>query len=363
MPALAVYGCARPSGLEDLPPEGVALGRTNALAPVLDALASWSDTRVSNRVLALRPQIDACPEVFSLRWPEGGPPVLTCGEDPALSPLRRAWSSASEPALLFALPDRGHGRAVGALSPSVRGGFGLDLHLPVPLAGSAWDLLIPAAEGPGPWRLNPTRALVHGRVRQDRGVDIPSLVGGQNQGETLFHLQSDLFSSAVLDRTWELAIYPPEEGHGMPRAALAVGVRSPTLAEQAAQQYLLTLARQWTFLPEPWAEGEHHGTCLRHLNLLPELEPCYAVTTNNLVISWNQASLSYALQAAEPGLAEPARSAVRVDFSLFPEADARLSEAFSGATAPQTHYPWTSMELSASVAEDLVLLHVDAVAP
>ena len=76
-----------------------------------------------------------------------------------------------------------------------------------------------------------------------------------------------------------------------------------------------------------FALGAAAGACLRDLNVLPELAPCYVATERALVIGWNEASLTPALAtraASAPDGASASGSAV-IDFARFAQADARFA--------------------------------------
>ena len=353
--AILASGCRGETRLEDLPPGLIAVGRAPALLPALDALGSWTDTRIAALMQAHRAAVAACPDDVSLRWTGEGAPEIQCAIPDDLKPLRALGEDRD---LTAVLPDQGGGRAWVTGDVDDRGGLDLTVNAPAPETGSVWDLVVPAEGSPGPWQLQQRDALVHLRVRQARAVDLSRLVGQGNQGETLFRLRSSLFSSTVLDQTWELAVYPAAEGFALPRMALAVGVRSEALARKAVDEYVGTLARQWSFEPQPWSSGATDGACLRKLNLLPELEPCYAFVGGGLVITWNESGLAAALDP-EPG--EPEQSTGTAWLSRFRDADARLSAAFEpGAPPPVVHYPWSELRLSCALQGDRVVLSLRA---
>ena len=87
----------------------------------------------------------------------------------------------------------------------------------------AHALLLPGDESPGPDVLSGSQRLFHARARPEGGLDFASLVPEGSQADRMFLLKSELFAGAVLDGTWEAAIYLPEDGEPTPRAALALG--------------------------------------------------------------------------------------------------------------------------------------------
>ncbi|HEY1097283.1 MAG TPA: hypothetical protein VGF99_00080, partial [Myxococcota bacterium] len=137
------------------------------------------------------------------------------------------------------------GAAWGALDVDAAGNIRGRLRLYEPEgARGASRMLVPAAKGPGPAVLSSTSALGHFRVRARDGIDIAAIAGG-GQGAELFALDSSLFSGAVLDGTWELAIYSSTTDNVFPPAALAVGLRSRVVGEAAVGEFLAALRRRW----------------------------------------------------------------------------------------------------------------------
>ena len=98
----------------------------------------------------------------------------------------------------------------------------------------------------GEWFVSRTRygTLVHARLRPAGGLNIARLVPHGSQGDQLFRLKSELFSGVVLDGTWEVAVYLPEQGSIVPPSALAVGYRVREAALAAAEA-ISTRARNW----------------------------------------------------------------------------------------------------------------------
>ena len=152
----------------------------------------------------------------------------------------------------------------------------------------------------------------------------------------MFRLKSEIFAGAVLDGTWEIAIYLPEPGRPMPSAALAVGfsLRAPAIA--AIERFLSELQESWPINRSPIALRSAEGECLLGLNLLPDLAPCYVATDSALVVGWNSQSLRRALEVGDVAHEPPhAAGGLHVDLARFPEADAR----FARATSPEHDAP------------------------
>src|SRR5262249_62039452 len=146
------------------------------------------------------------------------------------------------------------------------------------------------------------------------GIDLPALVASGGQGEALFALKSRLFGAAILDGTWELALYLPGEGEPLPRAALALGTRERAAAAAATGAFLDEIEARWPVRRAPFSIGAFEGACLPELRLLPGLAPCFVATESALVVGWNAASVRKALDGSAADLspagglvAEPAR--------------------------------------------------------
>src|SRR5262249_24264652 len=183
-------------------------------------------------------------------------------------------------------------------------------------------LLRPSGEGPGPAVLAGGEALLHARLRPEGGIDLPSLVAPGGQAEDIFAVRSRLLGAAVLDGTWELAFYGPAAGESLPRAALALGVRPPSVSASAAAAFLDQIESRWPVRRRPFALGDAAGACLPDLRLLPGLAPCYVTTSRALVVSWNEASLRKALDGSAPDL--PGAGGLVAELARLPAAHARI---------------------------------------
>lgn len=221
--------------------------------------------------------------------------------------------------------------------------------------GSTGDLLaglLPGSEAAGAPLLAADDRILHARVRSQR-LDLEALVPEGSQGDQLFRLRSGLLSLALLDGTWELALYAPSEGAKMPRAALALGVRLRSAAENAVEQLLAELEAGWSIRRVPLAVGRGKGACLPELKLMPELAPCVLTTDRAVVVGWNAASLRHALgdgrsasttlQDIEAGLpASATQDAGRVELDLvrLRQADLKLAAMHGADPTAVTRWPW-----------------------
>lgn len=256
--------------------------------------------------------------------------------DPALEALRR------DDDFLFALPWNG-GRVTGRGRVGAQGDLRLHLELRGLPGDSAYASLLPRAEPVGPTVLSRQDALILGRLGSDRGLDFAASVAAGGVADRFFKLRNRLFSSAVLSGVWELAVYPPEEGHPILPIAAALEVSSLRLALPALEELLEDLGETWPFLRRPFAVGDARGECLEEIRVLPELDPCYVLEGRTLVVGWNAASVERALSG--PGWEEDAeRSRLLVELDRFPEAERRLTRNFYGEEVGEDGgvqvYPW-----------------------
>src|SRR5262249_17973230 len=151
-----------------------------------------------------------------------------------------------------------------------------------------------------------------------------------SQADRLFRLRSDLFASAVLDGTWEGAVYLPERAGGMPGIALALGFELRSVAVAAAEHFLADLQKTWPVHRSDYRMRAGDGACLLDLNVLPDLSPCYVATGDALVVGWNATSLERAL--AGPIMPAPdAAGRLDVNLALIHRADDLLAQHFPGS--------------------------------
>ncbi len=241
------------------------------------------------------------------------------------------------------------------------GGHALAVELAVDLAGGdgegGWSLLLPAAEPPGPPRLADAGALLHARVRPDRGLDLASRIDAGGAAAELFRLRNELFLATALEGTWELAVYHPEEGQRIPPAALALDVVDRDRAVTAIEAFIAEVRATWAVSRRPATLAGHPGACLDDLNLMPDLAPCYAATPDVLVVGWNAGSVERALApprdpeaAAAPSPPAAALSSAVVHLDRLPGADARLARAgasrLGGPPPAPLVYPWRVLRLA-----------------
>jgi len=322
--ALAALACSRaPEPAAGWPPGAVVAGRTRSLARLLAGLAQLEGTPLGREARAWAEALPECESIeahaatASLAALRAG---LRCA-DPA-GPLAAVHRDRGERDLVFAWP-QGGASAVGSAAVSAQGDLDLRLELPGGAFGGARALLRPASEAPGPAVLGGADALIHARLRPEGGIDLPALVAQGGQGDALFALKSRLFGAAVLDGTWEVALYLPGEGAGLPRAALALGTRDRAVAAAAAAAFLDEVEARWPLRRAPFALGAWEGACLPELRLLPGLAPCFVAAERALVVGWNAESVRKALDGSAAGIS-PAGGVV-AELARLPQADARLA--------------------------------------
>jgi len=335
--ALGAAGCAPdPAPPEPWPPGALLVGRAAALASVAEQLARIEGTPAAREALAWRAALPDC-DIVEAQAPQANLAALRTGlrcADPR-GPLAAVHRDRGERALAFAWP-LGEQRVSGSVDVSANGD--LELHFEVP--GEAFEgpraLLRPGIAEPGPAVLGGADALLHARLRPEGGIDLPALLAQGSQADQLFALRSELFGAAILDGTWELALYLPAAGERLPRIALALGIRHTSVAQAAAARFLDEVEAAWPVQRTAFAVGDAPGACLRDLRLLPGLAPCYVATEDALVVGWNDASVRKALDGSAPAL--PASGGLVADLAKLPAADARIAapELPSGAPA----WPW-----------------------
>jgi len=338
--ALALGGAAcapDPAPPPAWPPGALLVGRASALASLAGQLARIEGTPAAREALAWRAaDLPDC-DVVEAQAPQASLAALREGlrcADPG-GPLAAVHRDRGERALAFAWP-LGLERLTGSVDVSASGDLELRFEIPGGAFAGPRALLRPGVTQPGPAVLGGADALLHARLRPEGGIDLPALLAQGSQADQLFALRSQLFGAAVLDGTWELALYLPAEGERLPRVALALGIRHRSVAQAAAARFLDEVEAAWPVRRTPFAVGDAPGACLRELRVLPGLAPCYVATERALVVGWSDASVRKALDGSAPAL--PASGGLVADLAKLPAADARIAapELPSGAPA----WPW-----------------------
>jgi len=332
--ALVSLHCGREP--EAWPPGALLVGRASALRALAHQLARLEGTPIAREADALADALPAC-DVVEAHAAQASLAALRAGlrcADPA-GPLAAVHRDRGGRDLAFAWP-LGDERATGLADLSAAGDLDFEIELPGGAFGGPRAWLRPGKAAPGPAVLGGADALVHARLRPEGGIDVPALLESGSQADELFALRSQLFGAAVLDGTWELALYLPGDDESVPRAALALGIRHRSVAEAAAARFLDELEAAWPVRRVPFALGDGTGACLPELRLLPGLAPCYVVTERSLVVGWSAASLRKALDGSASRL--PASGGLVAELARLPAADARIAAPGLPVGAPV--FPW-----------------------
>lgn len=353
--AAALVACGGPAP-RDPWPEGAALaGRRASLTALLEPLRGLHATPLAREAGRLADALPDCPWVGA-HAPEGDAAALgqhlRCLEagDPLLAWHRAVADEDGAPDLLFALPlpDGSRLRGTGTVAE------GGDVEIGVAWSGAdaqgPLGLLLPGDEPAGPDVLAPDARALHLRVRPRGGLDVAALVPAGSQADRLFHLKSGLFARAVLDGTWEAAVYVPEAAGALPRVALALGFRARKPAVAAAERFLADFGTRWSVRPTALRTPAGDGACLPELNVLPALAPCYVATGRALVVAWNPASLRTALApagaAGDAARGAPGSARLDVDLSLVERSDALLARPLpADERPPVADWPWRHLRV------------------
>ena len=333
----------------ELPTGLVLSGEAAPLLRFLEQLASLEGTPLAELAQSTRQRLEGCRHVRGTGEDlHGLAASIECDNTPTTSVLEALREDAH---LVWSL-QLAEGRHLigrGRLEDDSSASFSAELpRLPgeAPLA-----LLLPSADAPGPTLLSREEALVQARLKADRGFDLSRLLPEEEQVKGLFQLKSRIFSGLVLEGSWEVVVYTPEEGELIPPMAAAIEFTRRSAAEKAWNDYLQEVENAWGFVPEPITLGPHAGACVNEVRVLPGLAPCYVLTERALVLGWNRAALDQAL-GGTPATELSDQSRLVVELEHLPQADALLTHSLRerlGAEAETTEpvaYPWRRLTLS-----------------
>jgi hypothetical protein len=304
----ALPACGSHEPLDDLPAGALLGGDARALVRILEAADGLPGTPLARAAEAWRTRLADCTS-FVARTPRASADdlldALECHDPAELpEPVARLRGDAD---LVFVLPLGERGRLAGSVRVAPDGSVGLAARLALPDPGAATLLLPASTDPPGPPALRSDAALVHARVRADAS-GLASLVSEGSDADRMFRLRSELFAGALLDGTWELAVYLPRPGRLMPPVALGLGVRSASAAAAALEKLVAELQATWPVHRTPFSIAGREGGCLLDLRVLPELAPCFVLDGERIVVGWNPDSLHAALAGGGPD--DPRRSDV-----------------------------------------------------
>lgn len=321
------------------PPGLLMVARTPDLTRLLDRLASLEGTPLAHGALDLAERLPRCGLVEARAADarlETLQESLACA--PPRSALARLHQDLGSASIAFVTPERDGLRVRGLIRFDALDHAEIELKIPNALARGAAAMLLPGSEPPGPGVLSGTETLLHARLRPEGGLDLSSLVPDDSQGDRMFRLKSRLFAGAVLDGTWEAAVYLPTPGSTMPRATLALGTRAQGPAAAAADEFITQLEETWSIRRAPFTLAGAPGACLPELRILPDFAPCYVATSNALVVGWNPESVAKALDGGVGALGSG--GGMLVELARFPDADERMARAAGVPREALAPYPW-----------------------
>jgi hypothetical protein len=344
-------GTSSPSDVDDAKPAGMFLvARADALARALATASRLEGTTLGTAAARGRSRVGSCAIVES-EAPDGKLETLLvelrCAEQrPVLAPLAALLGPDVDMAVAS-----GRGGPWTTFVSRVDGDGGLagELRFPPHLADLS-TLLVPDEQQPGPPLFKTDDSIVRARVRVRHGFDFAALTPKTETAEKLKLPDfTGVFSGALLDGTWEAAVYGPADGKVVPRIAFALGVRSSRLAESAMKGLLSELETTWKLHRSPFSTGAGEGACLPGLTVLPELAPCWILARDHIAVGWNRDALTFALAGGANPADGESRSHLRLDFLTMASADNALTKtAFGEAASPLPAYPWASLQLDAA---------------
>jgi hypothetical protein len=360
--ACALAACGPSAPPEPPEPSGLLMvGRSPDLARLLGHLAGLEGTPLGRSAAALAERLPTC-GLVEARAADGRPESLAANLRcaPPRSELARLHGELGSASVAFVAPESNDVRVRGRISIDALDETEIELTLPAEAARGGAALLLPGDEAPGPGVLSGSETLLHARLRPAGGLDLAELVPSGGQGDRMFRLKSRLFAGAVLDGTWEAAVYLPASGAAVPHAALALGFRAKSAAVAAADEFVAQLEATWSIRRAPHEIAGARGACLPELRILPEFAPCYVATERALVIGYNPESLAKALDGDAARLGP--HGGLVVDLGRFPEADARLARAAGAPVEALPTGPWRRLRAAGRTGEETVSvrLHLEA---
>ncbi|MBI2375439.1 MAG: hypothetical protein HYV07_15695 [Deltaproteobacteria bacterium] len=336
----ALLGSFVLSACTQLEPRSVARldGNASAINLLLDDLiAGFPDSLVRLGALEWKARVGTCDAIHAE------------AEDPARLLASVSCKPASKQPFEFRVPFE-RGTLTGQLlNPSASK---LDARVTIEPAPESWWRALAPGKPPMPERTRQAQRLLHVVWRPEEGLDFSRYAPrGNSQVADLFRLRNQLFSSLVLEGSFELAVYAPHPGARMPSTALALGVKSRSAAAAALDAFINDLLTSWPVHPTPFSLGDAQGRCIPDLSLLPELAPCYVLLDDRVVIGWNRESLLEAL-GTTPEPSPSQRNRVHVDLTLLSKADRVLAQTL-GASPLQISYPWTELTIEGAESNSI----------
>ena len=344
--ALLLLAACERSPVERLPAGRLWAGDAGAARALLQPLVGLEGTPAALAGGTLLARLASC-QRFLAFCPAGKPCTLaaaiSCQPEGEL--WERAEAARGDAAWVFVQGDGA--RRLAAWGRTAAGGetrIHAELDPGESPARQPWEALLPARRDAAPAVLGEDHALVHLRLRSDRGFGGLGAGVAAERAEELFGLRGELFAAMALEGTAEVALYDPAPGQLIPPIALALPVRNRAAGVRALEDLIARTHTRWGATRTPWQLGPHRGACLSDLNVLPGLAPCYVATESALVLGWNRLSIAVALLAPPaPGTtAEKAGgSSLLLHLDRFPAADRRLREAWHSEGGRAPRYGWS----------------------
>jgi hypothetical protein len=322
----AAGGCPKPPSAPELPRGLAVSGDAEVMRALLARIGKPGGTALAAAAKRAAERLASC-QWFDAEGAELGALVeaIRCrarGSAPAIAGLEKLRGEAP----LAVSIDLGTARLAGAVTVGPDGSAHIAAEL-FPDAGSA--LPMPGANGPGP-ALFDEEALIHLRMRPERGLPLGDLIPPGSELERLVGIGKGFFSGLLLSGTIEVAVVAPPEGGTMPGIALALGVRSQSSAVEAIEGLIKDLLGRWSVRRSPFAVRGLEGACLLDLRVMPDFAPCYVAKEDALILGWNGATVERALKASSSAGARSAdRHRARVDLLRIAEVDRQLARSSS----------------------------------
>lgn len=349
--AAVCLSCRAPEPVE--PPVAIFTARTANVIRILDQVAQLEGTRLGRTAAELRAKLPGCRTIGAWVDPPDANALLEgvrcVDKEPRLARFDRTRGN-HDLALEWPL-DNGL-RARVRLALDRFDDADIEVLIPPGAAHGATALLVPGPIPPGPARLAGTNTLLHARMRPRDGIDVAALVSDDSQAQLLFHLKSRIFAGAVLDGTWEAALYMPRTGDTVPPLALALGFHLREGAVAAVEELIEDVRGTWPVTRTDFSVDEATGACLPDLRLMPGLAPCYVATQDTLVVGWNDQSVVRALSGGPAELRSV--GGVLLELSRLGEADTNLT----GIPPQGANLPWARVHAVGREEKDGVRLRV-----
>ncbi len=342
--ALLAVSCGGQPEAEPWPHGHWIVGNRAALSPVISGLAELEGTPASRLASQWRGTVEGCDE-FVMRAGEGEGLDALLGDVVCADTLEVPVALAEHrgnAAAAFSFGWAGGAHAHGRVSIAADGSHQIDARFEPSNEGGATrgaslqSLLVQGDDAAGPVALSSADAVIHARIRPEGGLDLASLVSQGSQADQMFNLRSELFVGALLEGSWEVALYLPRHDQVTPPMVLSLDHNLRAGAQRAMQTFVSGLEATWPIHHSQQDIAGYAGACFHDLKLLPDLVPCYVVTERSILVGWNPTSIALALgrspvpamYASGPVLGE--RGGLLVHLDRLPEADARLRRQLHG---------------------------------